>query len=75
MWQYYIEPRKRRYVKGYGFLSFAKKCKKQLFGTDAVKTVSKKVVREIGEFLGNKIADPVTKSSDDNMRNKNLLKK
>ena len=75
MWQYYIEPRKRRYVKGYGFLSFAKKYKKQLFGIDAVKTVSKKVVHEIGEFLGNKIADAVTKSSDDNMRNKNLLKK
>ena len=75
MWQYYIGPKKRRYVKGYGFLSFEKKCKKQLFGTDAVKTVSKKVVHEIDEFLGKKIAGAVTKSSDDNMRNKNLLKK
>ena len=28
MGQYSIEPRKRRYVKGYGFLSFARKYRK-----------------------------------------------
>ena len=28
MRQYSIEPRIRKYVKGYGFLSFARKCKK-----------------------------------------------
>ena len=34
-------------------------------GLDSVKTASKKVVHKISEFLGNKIADPVTKSYDD----------
>ena len=28
MWRYSIEPRTRKYVKGYGFLSFARKYKK-----------------------------------------------
>ena len=28
---------------------------------------SKKVVRKAGEFIGNKIADSVTKSNDDNI--------
>ena len=30
MMRYSIEPRTRKYVKGYGFSSFAAKCKKQL---------------------------------------------
>ena len=30
MTQYSIEPRTRKYVKGYGFLSFARRYKKQL---------------------------------------------
>ena len=30
MTQYSIKPRTRKYVKGYGFLSFARKYKKQL---------------------------------------------
>ena len=34
-------------------------------GLDSLKTVSKKVVHKAGEFLGNKIADTVTKSNDD----------
>ena len=34
-------------------------------GLDFVKTASKKVVDKAGEFLGNKSADAVTKSSDD----------
>ena len=29
MWQYSIEPTPRKYVKGYEFLSFARKYKKQ----------------------------------------------
>ena len=59
MRRYSIEPRTRKYVKGYGFLSFARKYKKQLLdtGLDAVKTASKKLVHEIGECLGNIIAD------------------
>ena len=63
MMQYSIEPRARKYLKGYGFLSFARRYKKKLLdkGLDA----SKKVVYKASEYLGNKIA--VTKSNDDNI--------
>ena len=33
-------------------------------GLDSLKTASKKVFHKAGEFLGNKIADTITKSSD-----------
>ena len=33
-------------------------------GLDSLNMVSKKVIHKAGEFLGNKIADAVTKSSD-----------
>ena len=58
MWRYSIEPRTKKYIKGCGFLSFARKCKEQLLdtGLDSLKTASKKA----SEFLGNKIADIVT---------------
>ena len=48
-------------------LSFGRKYKKELLdtGIDALKSVSKKVVHKAGEFIGSKIADTVTKSSDD----------
>ena len=64
---YSTQPITREYVKEYGFLSFARKYKKQLLdtGVDAVKTASKKVVHKSGEFVGNKTADLVTKSKDD----------
>ena len=71
MMRYSLEPRTRKHVKGYGFLSFARKYKKQLLDTelDALKTVSKKVVHKsaeaTGEFLGNKITDAVAKSNND----------
>ena len=67
--RYSTEPRTRKYVKEYGFLSFAKNYKKQLFdiGLDSLKTASKKVVHKTAEFLGNKIADAVTKSNDDSI--------
>ena len=60
---YSIEPRTRKYVKGFALLSFARKYRKQLLetGLDAVKTGSKKVVCNGGKFLGNKIEDAVTK--------------
>ena len=70
MMRYSIEPRTRIYVKGYGFLSFARKYRKQLLdkGLDALKTASTKIIHKAtkatGEFLGNKIADVVTKSND-----------
>ena len=64
MRQYSIEPRTREYAKEYGFLSLARKSKKQLLDTGL--DASKKVVHEAGEFIGNKIADAVTKSHNDN---------
>ena len=47
MQQYSVEPRTRKYVKGYKFLSFSRKYKKQLLdtGLDSLKTASKKVVK------------------------------
>ena len=58
---YSIEQR-RKYVKGYRFLSFARKYPKQLLdtGLDDVKTAFKKVVHKAGEFLENNIAEAVT---------------
>ena len=52
MW-YIIEPRTKKYVKGYGFLSLARKYKKQILdtGLDSLKTASKKVVHKAGKFL------------------------
>ena len=43
--------------------------KKQLLdtGLDSLKTASKKVVHKTGEFIGNKIADAVTKSNNNNI--------
>ena len=44
MWQYSIQSGTRKYVKEYGFLSFARKYKKQLLDTrlDAVNLLPKK---------------------------------
>ena len=36
-------------------------------GIESVKTSSKKVVHKVGEFIGNTIADAVTKSNDDDI--------
>ena len=68
------EPRFRKYVKGYGFLPFARKLVinmvKKLIdavtktGIDAAKTVSKRVVQKTaeatGDLIGNKIADKIS---------------
>ena len=75
--RYSIEPRDRVYVKGYGFMSFAKsmsnKYGKKLvdtakkYATDAIKTVSKRAIQKsaeaTGDLLGNKIADKITSVS------------
>ena len=72
--RYSTDPRFRTYVKGYGFLSFARKCGnkygKKLMDTvtktriDAAKTASKTVVQKTaeatGDLTGNKIADEIT---------------
>ena len=65
MRRYSVEPRARKYVKRYGFLSFARKTRKRLLvtGLDA----SKKVVHKTGKYLGNKFADAVTESNGYNI--------
>ena len=75
--RYSIEPRERRYVKGYGFLSFARnfsdKYSKSLMdnGIDVskkfAKTAGKKILKETakatGDLIGNKIAVKTTSAS------------
>ena len=72
--RYSTEPRLRKYVKGYGFLLFAKnfgnKYGKKLMdtttktGIDAARTTSKRIVQKTaeatGDLIGNKIADKIT---------------
>ena len=72
--RYSTESKFKKYVKGYGFLSFAKnfadKYGKKLIdtatktGIDAAKTASKRVVQKTaeatGDLTGNKIADKIT---------------
>ena len=73
--RYSIEPQDRIYVKGYGFLSFAKNMgksvsnKKKLLDSakkstaDSMKTASKRVIQKTAEttsdLIGNKIADKI----------------
>ena len=75
--RYSIEPRDRVYVKGYGFMSFARsmsnKYRKKLVdiakksATDAIKTASKRAIQKTaeatGNLVGNKIADKITSVS------------
>ena len=75
--RYSIEPRDRVYVKGYGFMSFARsmsnKYGKKLVdtakksATDAIKTASKRAMQKTaeatGDLVGNKIADKITSVS------------
>ena len=72
--RYATEPKYRKYVKGYDFLSFARKFSdkysKKLMdtvtktGIEAVKTASTRVVQKTaeatGDLTGNKIADKIT---------------
>ena len=72
--RYSIEPRERRFVKGYGFMSFARnfsdKYSKCLMdkGIDVskkfAKTAGTKILKETakatGDLIGNKIADKIT---------------
>ena len=75
--RYSIEPRDRVYVKGYGFMSFARsmsnKYRKNLVNTaeksatDAIKTASKRAIQKTaeatGHLVGNKVADKITSVS------------
>ena len=67
---YSIQPRERRYVKGYGFMSFARnfsdKYSKYLmdvsktFAKTAGKKIPKETAKATGDLIGNKIADKIT---------------
>ena len=71
--RYSIEPRDRIYVKGYGFLSFAKNIGKNLsnkYGqkifdtakkstTDAIKTVSKRAIQKTAKATGDLIGNKI----------------
>ena len=75
--RYSIEPRERRFVKGYDFIYFARnfsdKYSKFLMdkGIDVskkfAKTAGKKILKETakatGDLIGNKIADKITSAS------------
>ena len=75
--RYSIEPRERRFVKGYGFKSFARnfsdKYSKSLmdkgidvskkFAKTAGKKILKETVKATGDLIGNKIADKITSAS------------
>ena len=70
---YSIEPRDRMYVKGYGFLSFAKNMGKTLsnkYGqkifdtakkstTDAIKAASKRAIQKTAEATGDLIGNKI----------------
>ena len=72
--RYSTEPKYRKYVKGYSFLSFARKLSykygKKIMNTarktgiGAGKTGSKRVIEKAaeanGDLIGNKIADKIT---------------
>ena len=75
--RYSIEPRDKVYVKGYGFMSFAKNMsnkygKKHVdtakkSAADAIKPASKRAIQKTakatGDLVGNKIADKITSAS------------
>ena len=78
--RYSIEPRERRYVKGYGFMSFARnfndKYSKSLMDLSKTfaKTAGKKILKETakatGDLIGNKIADKITAKPHNKERQK-----
>ena len=75
--RYSIELRERRYVKGYGFMSFARnfsdKCSKSLmdkginvskkFAKTAGEKILKETAKATGDLIGNKIGDKITSAS------------
>ena len=86
--RYSIEPRDRIYVKGYGFLSFAKNMGKNLSNkyrqkffdtakkstTDAIKTASKRAIQKTAEASGDLIGNKIADkiTSISNKSNKEL---
>ena len=86
--RYSTEPKFRKYVKGYGFLSFGRtfsdKYGKPLMDTvtktsiDAAKNASKRVVQKnaeaTGNLIGNKIADKITSLGKTKSKEKEVKK-
>ena len=88
--RYSIEPKERRYVKGNGFMSFARnfsdKYSKSLmdkgidvskkFAKPAGKKILKETAKATGDLIGNKIADKITSASkkSDGEVNNEILK-
>ena len=81
---YSIEPIERRYVKGYGFMSFARNFNDEYskslmdvsktFAKIAGKKILKETAKATGDLIGNKIADKITakpskKSQSDDVNN------
>ena len=72
--RYSIEPRERRYVKRYSFMSFARNFSDEYskslmdrgidltktFAKTAGKKILKKTAKAAGDLIGNKIADKIT---------------
>ena len=68
--RYSIELRERRYVKGYGFMSFARNVNdkysnflmdlSKTFAKTAGKKILKETARATGDLIGTKIADKIT---------------
>ena len=68
--RYSIEPRERRYVKGYGFMSFARNFNdkygqslrnaSKTFAKTAGKEILKETAKATRDLIGNKIADKIT---------------
>ena len=68
-----IEPKERRYVKGYGFLSFTKTIGKNIsnkygqklvntarkFATDAITTASKRAIQKTAEATGDLVGNKI----------------
>ena len=84
--RYSLEPKYRKYVQGYGFLTFARKFGdkygKKIMDTatktriDAAKTTSKRVVQKTaeatGDLNGNKIADKITSVAKSKINKKKM---
>ena len=68
--RYSIEPRERRFVKGYGFMSFARNFNdkygksfrnaSKTFAKTAGKEILKETAKTTGDLIGCKIADKIT---------------
>ena len=83
--RYSIEPRNRIYVKGYGFMSFARSMSNKYgqklvdtakkSATDSMKATSKRAIQKTAEatggLIGNKIADKITSVSKKKSNNNN----